>query len=71
MYGCEQGKNQSDGSLDNSKLRIVVIGYLQNKVLVGDTWSPTASVRNLKYFLPDETKHKAIVHKLDFIRAFL
>ena len=39
--------------------------------MVGDTWSPTASMRNLKYFLSDAAKHKARVHQLDFIGAFL
>ena len=39
--------------------------------MVGDTWSPTASMSTLKYFLADATKHKAIVHQLDFIWAFL
>ena len=39
--------------------------------MVGDTWSPTASMRTLKYFLADAAKHKAIVNKLDFIGAFL
>ena len=39
--------------------------------MVGDTWSPTASMRTLKYFLADATKHKAIVHQLDFIGALL
>ena len=37
-----KAKIQSDRSLDNLKLRIVVGGDLQNKELVGDTWSPTA-----------------------------
>ena len=62
---------QSDGSLDKLKLRIVVRGDLQNKELVGDTWSPTASMRTLKYFLADAAKHKAIVYQLDFIGTFL
>ena len=66
-----KAKIQSDGSLDNLKLRIVVIEDLQNKELVGDTWSPTASIRTLKYFLAYATKHKARVHQLDFIGAFL
>ena len=66
-----KAKIQSDGSLDKLKLRIVVRGYLQNKELVGDTWSPTASMRTLKYFLVDATKHKAIVYQLYFIGAFL
>ena len=64
-------KIQSNGSLDKLKLRIVVIGYLQNKELVGDTWSPTASMRTLKYFLADTFNHKARVHQLAFIGAFL
>ena len=51
-------KIQSDGSLDKLKLRIVVRGYLQNKELVGYTWSPTASMKTLKYFLADATKIK-------------
>ena len=39
--------------------------------MVADTWSPTASMRTLNYFLADAVKHKARVHKLDFIGAFL
>ena len=66
-----KAKIQSDGSLDELNLRIVVIGNLQNKELVGDTWSPTASMRTLEYFLADSAKHKARVHQLDFIGAFL
>ena len=49
----------------------MVRGDLQNKELVGDTWSPTASMRTLKYFLADAAKHKARVHQLDFIGLFL
>ena len=64
-------KIQSDGSLDKLKLRIVVIGDFHNKEMVGDTWSPTASMRTLKYFLADAAKHKARVHQLDLIGAFL
>ena len=59
------------GSLDKLKLRIVVRGYLQNKEMVGDTWSPTASMRTLKYLLADAAKHKARVHQIGFIGAFL
>ena len=51
-------KKQYDGSLVNLKLIIVVRGYLQNKEQVGDTWSPTESMRNLKYFLADAAKQK-------------
>ena len=39
--------------------------------MVGDTWSPTASMRTLKYFLADAAKHKARVHQLYFIGALL
>ena len=62
-----KAKIQSDGSLYKLKLRIVVKGDLKNKEMVGDTWSPTASMRTLKYFLADTAKHKARVHQLDFI----
>ena len=66
-----KAKIQSDGSPDKLKLRIVVRGDLQNKEMIGDTWSPTASMRTLNYFLADAEKHKARVHQLDFIGAFL
>ena len=62
---------QSDVSIDKLKLIIVAIGYLQNKYLIGDTWSPTSSMRTLKYLLEDYFKHKASVNQLDFIRALL
>ena len=39
--------------------------------MVGDTWSPTSSMRNLMYFLEYAAKHKAIVHQLYFIGVFL
>ena len=62
-----KAKLHYDGSLEKLKLIIVVRGYLQNKSLVGDTWSPITSMRNLKYFLADETKHKSRVHQLYLI----
>ena len=62
---------QFDESLDKLKLRILVRGDLQNKEIVGNTWSPTASMRTLKYLLADAAKHKARVHQLDFIGALL
>ena len=62
-----KAKVQPDGSLDKLKLRIVVRGDLQNKEFVGDTWSPTASTRALKYFLADSAKHRAVFHQLYFI----
>ena len=57
-----KAKIKCNGNLDKLKLRIVVRGDLQKKELVGDTWSPTASMSTLKYFLSDATKHKARVH---------
>ena len=66
-----KAKNQSGGSLDKLKLRILVRGYLQNKELVGDTWSPIASMSTLKYLFADVVKYKARVHRLDFIGSFL
>ena len=65
-----KAKIQYYGSIDKLKLRIVVKGYPKNKELVGDTLSPTSSMRTLKYLLADATKNKAIVHQLDFIGAF-
>ena len=49
----------------------MVIGDLQNKELVGDTWSPTSSMSNLKYVLADTAKHKEIFHQLEFSRELL
>ena len=54
-----KAKIQSNGSLDKLKLIIVVRGDLQNREMAGDNWSPTASMRTLKYFLADEDTHKA------------
>ena len=56
-------KIQSDGSLDKIKLRIVVRRDLQNKELVGDTCSPTSSMRILKYLLVDADNHKSRVNQ--------
>ena len=62
-----KAKIKYDGGLDKLNPRIVVRGYLQNKELVGVTWSPTAFMRNLKYLLAYATKHGARVHQLYFI----
>ena len=62
-----KAKIQSDGSLGKLKFIIVVRGDLQNKDLIGDTWSPKSSMSNLTCLLTDSVKHKARVHKLDFI----
>ena len=61
---------QSDESLDKHKMRIVVRGDLYNKELVGDTWSPTSSMRTLKYYFLNSTKQKARIIQLNFIGAF-
>ena len=53
---------QSYVCLDKLKLKIVVRGDLQNKYMIGETWSQTSSMRTLKYFLEDYSKHKARVH---------
>ena len=66
-----KSKIQYDGSLDKSKLIFVVRGDLQNKEMVGEIWSTTASMRTLKYFLAYAAKHKARFHQLYFIGAFL
>ena len=66
-----KAKIQSYGSLDKLNLIIMVRGDLQNKELVGDTWPSTAFMRTLKYLLADAVNHKARVHQLDFIGAFL
>ena len=53
-----KSKIQSDESLYKLNLIIIGRGDLQNKKLVGDTWSPIAYMRTLKYFLVDVTKQK-------------
>ena len=60
FVGVYKAKIQSGGILYKLKFRIVVQGYLQNKELFGDTWSPTASKRNLKYFLADAYPSDAV-----------
>ena len=62
-----KAKIQSAGSIDKLKLRMVVRGDLYNKKLVRDTWSPTASMRTLNYFLEGKTYQKARSHQLYFI----
>ena len=58
-----KAKIQFYGSLDKLKLIIVVSGDPQNKELVGDTWSPTCSMRELKLILADSVKYKSRVHQ--------
>jgi len=64
-------KMKSDGSLDKLKCRLVVQGDLQDKNITEDKWSPTASFRSLKMFLPLASRIKARVKQLDFVGAFL
>ena len=66
-----KAKIQSAGSIDKLELRIVVRGDLQNKEMVGDTWSPTSSMRTLKSFLADAANLQPRVNQLDFIGSFL
>ena len=62
-----KAKIQSDGTIDKLKSRIVVRGHLKTKEIIGDTWSPTASMRTLKYFPEDSSKHNLRVNQLGFI----
>ena len=64
-------KIQYDGSLYKLKLIIVVIGDLQNKEIILDTWYPIVSMVTLNYFLVDSSKNKERVYPLDFIVAFI
>ena len=53
-----KAKIQYNGTLDKLKLIIVVRGDLQNNEMIGDTWYPTSSMRNIKYFLTYSSNHK-------------
>ena len=66
-----KSKIQSDGIIEKLKLKIVVREDSQYKYLIGDTWSPTALTRNLKYFLVYDVNNKAGVHQSYFIGSFL
>ena len=58
---------QSGGSLDKLKLRVLVRGDLKSKYMIVDTWYPTESMRTLKFFLEDDSKHKLRMNQLDSI----
>ena len=64
-------KIQSNGSIDKLKLRTVVRGDFKNKEMIGETCSPTESMRTLNYFLEDSSNNKSIVHQLYFIGEFI
>ena len=66
-----KAKIQPDGSINKLKSSIIVREEFQNKEMIGDIWSPTAPMMNLKYFLSDSAKNKARVHQLYFIGSFL
>ena len=53
-----RSKIQSYGSLDKLKLRIVVRGDIQNKEIIGETWSTPSSISTLKCFILDASKQK-------------
>ena len=60
--GVFKSKIQSERSLGKLKLMIVVKEYLQNKEMIGDTWDPTSSMINMKYFLAYDSKNYIIVY---------
>ena len=64
-------KFQSDGSLDNSKFKIVVRRDLQNTEMIGETCFPTPSMSTLKCLLSYDSKYKEMLHQLDFIGSFI
>ena len=39
--------------------------------MIGDTWSPTASGRNINYLLEDDSNYKSRLHQLYLIWAFI
>ena len=53
-----KAKIQSEKSFDKLKLKFLVRGDMKNKEMIVDTWYPTESTRNLKYFLADASKQK-------------
>ncbi len=64
-------KNQSDGTLDKLKNRIIVCGDLQSKEDLKDKWSHTASFSALKMFLAHACHLKVHVHQLKFVGPYL
>ena len=66
-----KSKIQSDEIIEKLKLISMVILDMQNNKLVGYTWSPTSSMRTLKYFLEDSVNHQTRVYQLAFIGALL
>ena len=66
-----KAKIQSYESINKLRLRIIVRGDLKNKELIGDTWATIKSMGAMKYLLSDTANHKAIVHQLDLIGAFI
>ena len=65
-----KAKINYDGSLKQLKLGVMIRGDLQNKELVGDTWSPTDFMRTLRYLLVDAVKHNKRVHGLYLLDIF-
>lgn len=64
-------KINSDSSLNVLKMRLVVRGDLQGKLVAEDKLSPTTSFRSLKMFLAHDSRIKARVKQLNFVGVFL
>ena len=65
------GEMQYYGSIYKLESRILVRVDVKNMVMNGDTWYPTASMRNTKYFLEYSSNNKARVQQLYLTGALL
>ena len=61
--GVYRSKIQYIVIIEKLNLIIVVRGDIHNKGLIGDTLSPTSSMRTLISFLEDAVKHNARVYQ--------
>ena len=64
-------KIKANGSIDKLKARLVCRGDLQKLPPDEDTWSPTASMRLLKFFIGDAARNQRQIKQADFIAAYL
>ena len=53
FFVLKESACRKSGRIWLEQVRIVVRGDLQNKILFGDNFSPTASMRTVKYILED------------------
>ena len=60
-----RAKIDSEGMLEKLKTRLVVRGDIMRKHITEDSWSPTAAIRDLKFFLADAARSKAVIWQLD------